>query len=197
MGRPETPEEAAARRADNSRRHRENQTARNLVLALLASLGIVFFLVVVIVRPDQAKTQYVDYHAAAAQAQAGVSEHIVDPALPSDWLANSAQLRQASGSAQTWYIGLITPDQKYLGLEQGIGAADSWFTALLGTTPSTGTASIAGVTWRVYDQRAANPGGNFAYALATTIGTSRFVLHGTATRAEFTQLATAVASQER
>ena len=52
LGRPETPEETAARKAENSRKRRANQTAFNLIVATIASLGIVLFLVVVVVRPN-------------------------------------------------------------------------------------------------------------------------------------------------
>ena len=48
LGRPETPEETAARKAENSRKRRANQTAFNLIVATIASLGIVLFLVVVV-----------------------------------------------------------------------------------------------------------------------------------------------------
>ena len=51
LGRPETPDETAARKAASSRAHRENQTAFNLVIAIVVSVGIVVLLVLVVVRP--------------------------------------------------------------------------------------------------------------------------------------------------
>ena len=56
LGRPETAEETAQRKAENSRKHRANQTALNLVGATVASLAIVAFLVIVVVRPAPAPT---------------------------------------------------------------------------------------------------------------------------------------------
>jgi hypothetical protein len=57
LGRPETPEETAARKAENSRKHRENQTLRNLVFALLSSLAVVLVLVLVVGGPAGAPPQ--------------------------------------------------------------------------------------------------------------------------------------------
>src|SRR5690606_28187846 len=53
LGRAETPQETAERKAAASATRRTNQTALNLFIAVLASLAIVAFLVMVVVRPDQ------------------------------------------------------------------------------------------------------------------------------------------------
>ncbi|MEO8528295.1 MAG: hypothetical protein ABI435_04390, partial [Pseudolysinimonas sp.] len=72
-----TTTEAADRAAPNATQRRAarqaNQTTFNLVLAVLASLGIVLFLVVVVVRPAVAP-QTVDYRAAGAAAQSDVAD---------------------------------------------------------------------------------------------------------------------------
>ena len=52
LGRAETPQETADRKAISSAKRRSNQTVINLVIAVVASLGIVVFLLVVVVRPD-------------------------------------------------------------------------------------------------------------------------------------------------
>ena len=41
LGRPETPDETAARKAESSRVHRESQNTRNLVAALIVTIAIV------------------------------------------------------------------------------------------------------------------------------------------------------------
>ena len=53
LGRAETPGETAERKAAASATRRSGQTALNLFIAVLASLGVVAFVVVVVVRPDQ------------------------------------------------------------------------------------------------------------------------------------------------
>jgi hypothetical protein len=82
LGRPETPEETAARKAENSRSHRANQTTRNLLLATFASLAVVLFVVLVVVRPAGDLVKTVNYHSVARQAQQTVSETLADPSLP-------------------------------------------------------------------------------------------------------------------
>ena len=85
LGRPETPDETAARKAENSRKHRANQTLRNLVLALLASLAVVLVLVLVVVRPDGAPRQARDYRADATNSQAQAGQTLAAPPLPTGW----------------------------------------------------------------------------------------------------------------
>lgn len=192
LGRPETPDEMAARKAESARAHRANQTTRNLVLALLASLVVVAFIVLVVVRPNQDLVKPVDYHAVASQAQQTVSEKLADPSLPKTWKANDAELKSGNGKAITWYIGLITAKQQFIALEQGINTGSSWFRSVVGKAPVTGHVTIDGVRWTVYNQRHSANQGNFGYSLTGTIAGSNFVLHGSAGNAEFAQLATAL-----
>ncbi|HEX4444721.1 MAG TPA: DUF4245 family protein [Galbitalea sp.] len=192
LGRPETPDETAARKAENSRAHRANQTTRNLLLATFASLAIVLFVVLVVVRPAGDLVKAVNYHSVARQAQQTVSETLADPSLPKTWTSNDAELKSDTGKTVTWYIGLLTARHQFIAIEQGIDTSDTWFGSLLGKAPVTGHVTIDGVRWTVYNQRqAANPG-NFQYSIAATVHGSHFVLHGSADNAEFAQLAAAV-----
>lgn len=197
LGRPETPEETAARKAENSRAHRANQTTRNLVLALIASLAIVLCTVLVVVRPDNATPKSVNYGAVAAEAQQGISPTLLAPRLPKGWRANDAELKQGEGKSQTWYIGLLTPKQQFIAIEEGVDSSNAWFGSLLGTAQRTGTTTIAGIRWNVYNQRDASDPGNFGYSLATTVGSTRYLLHGSAGNAEFRELATSIAPELR
>ncbi len=192
LGRPETPAETAARKAETSRAHRANQTTRNLILALIASLAIVLFTVLVVVRPQANLVKPINYLSAAAQAQPSIATHLVAPALPSGWHSNDAEFKQ--GASTTWYVGLITPRQQFIAIEEGITTSDTWYGSLLGTAQPTGHTTIAGIRWTVYDQRSTSSGGNYAYSLTATVNKIKYVLHGSADNAEFRGLATAVAS---
>jgi hypothetical protein len=178
-------------KAENSRRHRQAQTYRNLLWALVASLLVVLFLVLVVVRPDQTAVAPVDYGAVAAQAQSEFSTSISAPALPPEWTANDAELRQV-GAIDTWYIGFITPKQQFIALNQGLDANATWVDTLLDGGSPTGSLRIGTQEWTVYDHRDGEDPGNLAYALVTESGDSTFVLHGTASDVEFETLATAM-----
>jgi hypothetical protein len=194
LGRPETPAETAARKAENSRAHRANQTTRNLVLALLASLLVVLATVLVVVRHDPGPAAPVNYRSVARQAQQDITQTVAAPAMPKGWRANDAELKEGDGKSQTWYIGFLTPKQQFIALEEGIDTSDAWFGSLLGQIKSTGTTEIDGVRWTTYNQRTASDPGNFGYSLSATIDGARIVLHGSAGDAEFDRLASAVSS---
>ncbi|WP_349897441.1 DUF4245 domain-containing protein [Parafrigoribacterium soli] len=200
LGRPETPEETAARKAENSRKHRANQTLFNLVLALAASLAIVLFLVLVVVRPSTDSAPRVDYQKVAADAQPTVSEPLASPTLPKDWSANSARLRKGPDGVLSWTIGFITPTPQYIGLVQGVKANPSWISNQVNGTRPTGRQTIDGIEWTTYDRRSASAqagkdSDDYAYSMTATRGKSSFVLHGSADDSEFHTLAEALATQ--
>lgn len=198
LGRPETPQETAERKAQTSRRHREGQTFLNLALALIASLIVVLVTVLVVVRPDPPAREPIDYQAIAAEADAGVT--LAAPSLPEGWSANAATYTAtpADGVAN-WYVGLITPKDQFVALRQGVDANPTWVSNQLAGRSATGSTVIDGVTWQVYDHRLAKDVGNLAYAMTTTGPadesgrTSSFVLFGTASDDEFEVLASALA----
>ncbi len=197
LGRAETPQEFANRKAAASAAHRGNQTVLNLVIALAACLAVVAVIVAIVVRPDQAPSHAaVDYVSTAKQAQQSVDTTLVVPHLPKTWSANRAQLDEGNADGVTsWQIGLLTPTGQYIGLVQGIDANATWTAGQLQGAQQTGTASYGGVPWQVYDRRSAPDTGNLAYALVTTIGRSTVVLGGTATDAEFATLATEIGGE--
>ncbi len=194
LGRPETPEETAARKAETSRRHRSNQTTLNLVVATIASLAIVLILVIVVVRPAPPAAEPIDFATIAAQAQPGADAPLVVPVLPETWAANSARFGNRT-QVPTWYIGFITPSQQFIAFNQGIGANLSWEDEVLQRAEATGTATIDGLTWTVFDQRDRSGTGNYAYSMSVTTNDSTIVLHGTAPVEEFDLLAAAIAAE--
>ncbi|WP_010206009.1 DUF4245 domain-containing protein [Salinibacterium sp. PAMC 21357] len=201
LGRPETPEETFARKAENSRKHRANQTLFNLVIATVASLGIVLFLVLVVVRPGDETAVTADYQTIAADAQTGASEPLIAPTLPADWYANSARLGTSS-SVQTWYIGFVTPassssSAQFIALEQGIDANDTWLSLATDGALANDTTTIDGLDWTIFDRRSSSDTGNYAYSMSATIAGSTVVLHGTAANDQFDLLAAAIAAEAK
>ncbi|MGN6325132.1 DUF4245 domain-containing protein [Pseudolysinimonas sp.] len=200
LGRPETADEIADRRAASSRAHRANQTLINLLLAIGASLVVVVVLVLVVVRPaPENSRQQVDYLQTAQQAQASVDSRLAAPRLPSGWYANRAELSQpGDGQVSTWEIGLLSPDARYVGLTQGFRADATWVADQVERLQPTRTRSYGGLDWRVYDHRDRTLGddAHVAYALVATSGDSTIVLTGsTATNGEFATVATAIGKE--
>ncbi|WP_341952623.1 DUF4245 domain-containing protein [Salinibacterium sp. TMP30] len=197
LGRPETPDETFARKAENSRKHRANQTLFNLVIATVASLGIVLFLVLVVVRPTSEEPVTADYQTIAADAQTNASEPLLAPTLPAVWYANSARLGTTS-SVQTWYVGFVTPaspSSQFVALEQGIDSNETWLSIVTDGALATDTTTIGGIDWTIYDRRSSSDTGNYAYSMSAQIAGSTVVLHGTATNEEFELLAAAIAAE--
>jgi hypothetical protein len=196
LGRPETPEEIAERKAAASAKRRSNQTAINLVLALLASLGVVALVILVVVRPTAIDREPVDYSAVAADAQQAVDVSLIVPALPDGWTANRAELVTGTGDGiDSWQIGLLTPGEQYIGFVQGIRVDERWVSEQTANGEPTDSVTIGGHVWQVYDRRDVQDPGNLAYAMTTVSGDSTVVLGGTASDAEFETLAAAVGDE--
>jgi hypothetical protein len=195
LGRPETPEETAARKAENSRKHRANQNLRNLVWSLAASVGAMLLIVIVVVRPEQPAPEPVEFATVAEEAQPAVDEPLAVPDVPSRWTANNAELRTGQDEVSTWNIGFITPADEFIALKQGIDANPTWLVSELEKTRATGAETIDGINWTVYDNRQGDDPGNLAYAMVTEAGNSTYVLYGTADTNEFRTLAGAIGSE--
>lgn len=194
LGRPETPDETAARRAAASAKRRANQNLFNLIVATVASLGIVLFLVVVVVRPDPGPAPAIDVAATAEQAQPGAGAPLLVASLPDGWTANAARFG-ATAQVPTWYVGYITPETQFIAVNQGIDANDTWFATVLDDLAPTGSTTIDGVAWTLYDNRTASDPGNHAFAMSAVVGDSTIVLHGTADDSEFDLLATSLSAE--
>ena len=182
LGRPETPEETAKRKAEDSVKHRQRQTVRNLVGSLVASLAVVAVIVLIVPRSDTPIERDVDVASIAAQAQVGLEQELAVPELPEGWRSNDASLRQSEADGVTaWYAGYLTPSDEYAGMYQGLGANPTWTADLLANTVASGVVTIDGVEWTVYDNRESDADvGNARYGLVTEAGESTFVLLGTA-----------------
>jgi hypothetical protein len=194
LGRPETPEETAARKAATSKRHRDNQTFSNLIAAVIVCLALVLVMVLVVVRPGLPEREPFDVPAAAAGAQGVVDAPLVVPTLPDGWEANLAELRTGADGISTWYAGYVTPEQQFVSFTQAVDANPTWLATATESAPRTGEREIAGITWTEHDQRAAEDPGNLAYVLTTEQGASTVVIAGTAGDAELQTFAEAVSA---
>ena len=163
------------------------------MLALGASLAVVLVIVLIVPRSDAPIERDIDVAAVARQAQAVNDEQLAVPELPEGWRSNAAELRSSVDGITAWYAGYLTPSDEYIGMYQGIDANPTWVANQLARTAATGTTTIDGVEWTVYDNRETGADvGNAKYGLTTEAGSSTFVLLGTASAEEFETIAAAL-----
>lgn len=195
LGRPETPEETAARKAADSRRHRAKQTFRNLLYSLIVTVATVAVIVALVPRSNTTILPDVDYAAVAAEAQGGFPQTLVVPDLPTAWKSNEAEIRPAGrDGVAVWYIGLITPSNRYVGISQGIDANPTWLVETLQSAPEVSSEEIGGLEWTLYDNGQAEDPGNVVLAASAVDGDSTYAIYGTADANELRTAIDAVAA---
>lgn len=192
LGRPETPEETAARKAENSRKYRGAKTVNNLVFSLLVTVGLVVVIVLAVPRSDNSMLESVDYSSVAETAQNAYPQPLANPDLPGSWSSNRADVGK-TGGVQSWNIGLITPSDQFIGITQGFNANETWVATQLKSSLASSTVTIDGIEWTVYDNRGnTDRHGNVHYALSTVAGESTFLIFGTASDDEFVTVAESI-----
>lgn len=184
LGRPETPEETAARQAENSRLYRQRKTINNLVAALAVSLLAVAVIVFMVPRDDREVLRDVDFQQVAAEAQPGYDVELAAPDLPEHWQSNQAEIRNGADGVTEWYVGFLLVDDgdatEYVGLSQGINANDTWTYEKLDRRSPTGAITIDGTEWVEYDHTdlPLDEAGNTRYSLVREDADSTIVLYG-------------------
>lgn len=196
LGRPETPEEAAARKAEASRVYRSSQTFRNLIAALLVTLGIVAIVIFAVPRGEPAPRPPIDVAALAEEVSRTEGTTAVVPEVPDTWLVNAAAVE--GEVPRTWTI-LYVPgeDAGFVRVAQGFGADDVWATRLLSGAGSAGTVTIDGVEWTEYDIPDPSRAGNVSAAISTTAGADTIVIYGATSADTLTAVAESLADQVR
>ncbi|GAA1697064.1 hypothetical protein GCM10009808_13120 [Microbacterium sediminicola] len=177
LGRPETPDETAARKAESSRVYRSSQTTRNLIAALLITLGVVAIVIFAVPRGEPAPAEPIDVAAVAAQVSTTVGSVAVAPVVPDEWLVNGATL--VDDAPQVWQI-LYVPDESagFVRVAQGFGADAAWASRELSGAEEAGTIVIDGVTWTEYDIPDAAVAGNISAAISTEAGPDTILVYG-------------------
>lgn len=201
LGRPETAEETAARKARDSRLYKQRKTVNNLVLSLLVSLGLVLVIVLAVPRGTGGWNDHsVDVGEAATAASASVSLPLVAPEVPDTWKAKQAEIRDAaSGDIRYWYIGYTTENNAYAAVVQAFtttGAAvdATWIGQQLEGLDPTGSESLGGLRWEIYDYPERNPDeSNVLFGARGVLGETTVLVYGTDSSAVMRTLAVAVA----
>ena len=196
LGRPETPDETAARKAESSRVYRSSQTTRNLVAALLATLAVVVIIVFAVPRGTPPDTGPIDVAAAAERVSTADGRLAIAPAAPDEWAATRAAI-DADGAVRTWTV-VFAPTREeipgFVRVAQGFDADAAWPARVFGGAAPTDSVTIDGVVWDRYELDPEDSG-NITAALATTAGADTVLVYGTADDADLEHVAASVAGQ--
>ncbi|GAA3019322.1 DUF4245 family protein [Microbacterium dextranolyticum] len=191
LGRPETAQETADRKAAASAAYRSSKTFRNLIAALLITVAVVAVVYLGVPRGSFAEPEPVDVPAAAASATASLGHPLIVPTAPADWRANSAGLEGG-----TWRVVYAWPSG-FVRVAQGIDAPTGWASRQLGGFAPTGTVTIDGVDWDEYRISTSASKDSISYALATPAGRDTVLVYGSTDAASAATVASGLADQIR
>lgn len=189
LGRPETPEETAARKAESSRVYRGSQTFRNLIAALVVTVAVVAVVVFAVPRGTPPPADPIDVSARAAALESSRGQTVLAPQVPADWRVNAAGLD--GDDVESWQIVYVPRlDAGFLTVAQGFSADAGWPARVLPGSVPDGTIDIDGIAWTRY--RIADPAkaGNITDAIGVQAGPDIVLVYG-ATDDEFIRTAAA------
>jgi hypothetical protein len=198
LGRPETPEETAVRKAEFSKAYRSSQTVRGLIAALLATLAIVVVIVLAVPRGEPAAERTVDMVGIAADVESSVGSPVIVPELGDFWRVNAAGL--TSGATPVWDVTLAPASQNergFIKLAQAFGVDSSWAPQRLNGIAPTDTTDIGGLEWDVYSLGDAGAKQNVTYAIGTQAGDDYVLLYGSRSAESTADLAETLVPQIR
>ena len=194
LGRPETPDETASRKAESSRVYRASQNTRNLIAALLVTLAVVAVIIFGVPRGAPPEAAPIDVAAVAQSVATAEGRTVIVPDVPESWLVNRASIEGDSTAA--WTI-VYVPDETsgFLRFAQGFDADAAWTTRVLSGASVDGTVTIDGVEWDRYDIPDPSRAGNISAALSTQAGEDIVLIYGSTDDAELELTAASVADQ--
>jgi hypothetical protein len=179
LGRPETPEETADRKAESSRVYRSSQNVRNLVAALLATLAVVVVVILAVPRGTPPAREPIDVAAVAERIAASEQRTVITPEMSDGWVVNNASI-EGNGSVRAFTV-VYAPageDQRgFLRVAQGFDADEAWAARVLSGSAPQDTVIIDGITWDRYELDPERTG-NISVALAADAGTDTVLIYG-------------------
>jgi hypothetical protein len=174
---------AAARRA--------RQTLINLLLSLLATVGVMVLLVLAVPRDDSNRVQPVDYKSVAAEAAKEAPGQLLVPTMPVDWYSNAARYRSsAQDGVANWYVGFVGPNSEFIAMTQGFEVNSTWMQLMLESNKRSGEISIQGQTWNIYENvRISNPPKSKDYMMVLEYEDQAIFVYGVAQKQQLEDLA--------
>lgn len=194
LGRPETADETASRKAESSRVYRASQNTRNLIAALLVTLAVVAVIIFAVPRGEPPHAEPIDVPGVAQSIETAEGRTVIVPVVPEEWLVNRATIDGDSTAA--WTI-VYVPDETtgFLRFAQGFDADPGWTTRVLSGASVDGTVTLDGVEWDRYDIPDPSRAGNISAALSTQAGPDVILVYGSTDEATLELAAASVAEQ--
>lgn len=196
LGRPETPEEAAERKAAHSAAYRSSQNLRNLIAALIVTLGVVLVVVFAVPRGTPPPQDDIDVAAVAERISESEGRPLVVPDVPGEWRVNVAAVD--GDTTRAWTIVYVPgEEQGFVRVAQGFDADPAWTTRVLRGADAAETVTIDGVEWMRYDIADPEAAGNVTSALSAQAGTDVVLVYGNAPEVDIERTAESVSGQVR
>lgn len=195
LGRPETAQETADRKAESSRVYRSSQTFRNLIAALLATVGVVIVIVFAVPRGEAPAREPIDVAKIAADVENSMQRPAIVPADDDFWRVNAAALE--GGSTTVWNITLAPAaddERGFVRVAQAFDADVEWAPRMLNGMAPTGTTTIDGREWDEFDLGSRGEA-NITYALGIQAGPDYVLLYGSRSAESTAELAASLSTQ--
>ncbi len=196
LGRPETPQETADRKAESSRVYRSSQNVRNLIAALLATLAVVVVIVLAVPRGSVPEREPIDVAAVAQSIATSEGRTVIAPEMSDEWVVNRAGI-EGNGSVRAFTVVYAPADENargFLRVAQGFDADAAWPARVLSGSAPQDTVTIDGITWDRYELDPERTG-NISVAIATTAGPDTILIYGAAGEKALEQTARSVTEQ--
>lgn len=191
LGRPETPDETAARKAESSRIYRSSKTFRNLIAAIIVTVAVVFIVIFGVPRGELPERESIDPTPIASQASESLGRDVIVPSVPADWRVNAAEVSSDGGSS-AWSIAYVPDDVGFIRFAQAFDADEAWARSALAGSAPTDTIVIDGIEWDVFEPADPSRAANISYGLGIQAGTDYVLLYGAATPEQTAELASIV-----
>lgn len=193
LGRPETPQETADRKAEASRVYRSSQTFRNLIAALIVTVAVVAIIVLAVPRGEPAPRAEIDVAAVAANVESTMGSPVLVPDLPANWQVNAAELVDAA--VPVWDITVAVPEQGFVHIAQAFDADVTWAPQVLSGIAPTDSQMIDGREWDEFVVKDPSSNANISYALGTQAGSDYVLLYGSLPEEATAELASSLSTQ--
>lgn len=193
LGRPETAQETADRKAEASRVYRSSQTFRNLIAALIVTVAVVAVIVLAVPRGEPAARPQIDVAAVAANVESTMGSPVLVPDLPANWQVNAAELVDAA--VPVWDITVAVPEQGFVHIAQAFDADVTWAPQVLSGIAPTDSQVIDGREWDQFVVKDPSSNANISYALGTQAGSDYVLLYGSLPEEATAELASSLSTQ--